>query len=125
MRAGEGRLGAHGEIPREQYAIAGDPDHRVPAGVIGAHGGELGVDAAEIDVVGVFEGDVGLAEVCILEELGTDRGAFGKDVRKVQEPPPGSRAQGRRWRQSDDERQFTPISLARLGFSQLASLSRI
>jgi hypothetical protein len=84
MRARERGLCAHRDVAGEQHAVGRDPDDRIAGRVVRTHGGQLGVHAAEIEVVVVLERDVRLAEGRALEQLGIDRGALGKNVRELQ-----------------------------------------
>ena len=62
IRARERRLRLHRDVAGEQDPVGLDPDDGVAARVVGAHRADVRVHAAEIEIVVVFEGDVGLAE---------------------------------------------------------------
>ena len=61
-----------------------DPDRHVAAGVIRPHRDQLGVHAAEIEIVVLGEGDVRLAVVGVLEQLRIDRPARREHLGELQ-----------------------------------------
>src|SRR5262249_60681869 len=83
-RACKGRLRTHGEVPGKQNSVGLDPDNRVADGMVRAHRCQFRPYAAEIEFVVALEGDVGLAEIRVLEQFGMDRGPAGEDLGEPQ-----------------------------------------
>ncbi len=84
MRARKGRLSAHGEIAGKQNALGLDPDDRIAGRMVWAHGNELRLYPAEVEIVVALECNVGLAEICVLQQFGINCGTAGKYFGELQ-----------------------------------------
>src|SRR5215203_4777904 len=66
-------LGPHSDIASKENPVRVEPNGRIASCVVRAHRDKLRLDTPEIKVVSLFEYDVGVAELRILEEFGVDR----------------------------------------------------
>ena len=79
-----GRQQLHRDVAGEQHLVRLDEGGRVAARVVEAHGQEPHGDAAEVERVLLLEGDVGLAELGALQQLGVERREAGEALRHLE-----------------------------------------